>query len=345
MPLDTSAPPIFRCRGPVVCTSAQNRWCSPVLPVEPGHFFKATFEARTRRDAYWAVFFDDGDGNEFRADHYTGIASGWRWRRQEVHFQSFVGVRGIRLAARPRRGARLEVRHVELTASSPAAAAAWGDRLLADMAPIPCRPPVDRLRLLPQTAERLAAGATVRLLITGDSVANDLANSLFIPFLCRDYPGVEIDLIEVIRTGEEARFALMDAQTELASRNPDLVLFAGLSCAGQAHSLQRLIRELRAHSGAEIAIAEPAPPVANDPKDPANPHPCNTHTGPAVRRQLAAVAAAEHAEHIPLTEAWLDYARRMPQAYRFLMRDTHHINSYGGALLGRLVADHFHPQR
>jgi hypothetical protein len=120
---------------------------------------------------------------------------------------------------------------VELAPADADAVAAWADAVYATLPPLDYAPPPDRHRYLPRTMAALAAGETVRVVVLGDSIANDLSHSLFEVLVARAWPGARLEVVTSVRSGTGCEWYREEDRLRdyVLRHGPDLVLVAGIS--------------------------------------------------------------------------------------------------------------------
>lgn len=320
------------------------------LDVEPGRYVKVSFRALpVGGPAFAAGLWYDADGNEMRADHYHGMARSKEWTDQEFIFRCRHNADGARVRFRAINGGSfLHVDDVTVAALTDAEALAWLDALYADLPPIEYEPPQQRWRHIPETIAALREGRTWKVVVLGDSIANDLDNSGWELLLTKAYPKADLSIITSIEGGKGMEFYREDGRVKkyVLDHEPDLVIIGGIS-TGSADAVRDVIRQIRETSDPEILVMSGAfgsrhgqhyrPPRGRQWSPEIDPD------GEGYRSALLRVAREENVEFLDLRGATDAYFRKCGRPASDYMRDVVHPNDLGRAILGRILARYLSP--
>jgi hypothetical protein len=316
-------------------TVQSGMWRSPPLTLRPLGLYRLTFRARSDARGYWGVLSYDAAGEEIPASVYSAYAPADSFRLQVGDVLVPAGAVRSRILFWPRE-APVAVDEVRLAAVSPAAVRRRADELYAQLPPLQTEPDPDRWQHLPRTRARLAGGEELRLVLLGDSVANDAAQSHVHLLLERAWPGSRVVLHNEVGSGARAGAYLEEGA--LAARvlphRPHLVLLGGMS--GRAEDIPALVElagRLR-EAGAEFAVFTGTLLTPRYWGDFERQHARRA----AYRRALRKAAGPGGFAVLDIGRDWEAYLRRSELPVEFFRRDSHHANEFGKQIYGRLLA-------
>jgi hypothetical protein len=341
-------------------------WESPPVPNAPFEYFRLTFHSKAKADGYWAAFFSDAQGNAYAADCYDSVLASEAWQPHVRCFRGHALATHVRLRFQPIAGP-IAIRDVCLERIRRAEAAMWADAAYAELPPVRYVPPPDRWRLLPRTMRRLREGGTLRVVLLGDSIANDTAHSAFDVLLERDYPKCRIEAVNSVRGGtgcpwyqEENRM-----QEYVVRYRPDLLIVAGISHGYDPEAMRRVIRQVRAAAappvgcepaggfrGCEFLVLSDAICSAQRMRQVFLEHHEKAGTLPREKAielvdtfpaRLRRMAEQERVELVDLRAAWDAYLQSSPHPHEWVMRDPVHANTRGKLVVGRILLSYLAP--
>jgi hypothetical protein len=306
------------------------------FPVEPHQFYRLILTARLDAPAYWVLDFEDAAGNLLRADNYSALDPA-----PAGEPQTFM-VLARHLAARARLGIRPISLPVDLCAAriEPVGkpdVLAWMDRLYATLPPVHLQPPPARWERLGATLAALRAGRPLRLVMLGDSVANDLANGHPQLLIERAWPGAEITFIHSMEKEKAPPGYQHDNLVEpyVIRYRPDLLVIAGMSFGGDDAAVVNVVRQVRARLPAVDVLVVNASLTERGNNRSAD-------VAPFLAR-LEAAGAAERFAVLDLRRPWEEYVAASPHPDNWYKRDVHHAAERGKQVLARLFAAFFVP--
>lgn len=330
----------------------QGWWSSPRLKVEPLEYYRLAFHAAVEGKGYWWAAFFNAKGEQLDSDHYSSIYPSDEWRQDEFCFRA----RHDAVAAEVRFqaiAAPLFVDDVRVEAASRPDVAAWADRTWRAMPPANLGAVPRPGKLLERTMARLRQGRTLRIVLLGDSIINDIGNSPWDALLERAWPGARIEVIHSVRGGTGCQFYRLEnrVQSYVLDHKPDLLIIGGISNGDDPEAIREVIRQVRAKSDPDILVMSGAVSTWEDleayfearklspeERDEA------LRRARAYRPGLAAMAAEEKVECFDLRAHWDAYVERIRKHPEWLRRDRPHANCRGHMLLARLVAAYFAPE-
>lgn len=103
-----------------------------------------------------------------------------------------------------------------------------------------------RLKRLPQTLNVLQNGGTLRIVLLGDSLVNNLSYGAFDALVMRSFPNVVVQPIQVVanQTGVQT-WAVADLKTSLYNKKPNLIFIGGISNTLDPEPWAALISQIR----------------------------------------------------------------------------------------------------
>jgi hypothetical protein len=327
----------------------QGHWESPTVPSRPSGYYRLSFQARTPADGYWFAVFEDAEGNELQADCCDSVFAAPGWQPQEFFFRAHALAARVKLRFQPL-AALLAVDDVRLQAAEPGAAAAWADALAAANPPVRYAPPATRWEHLPRTLKKLRTGAELRVVLLGDSIANDTANSLFELLLQRARPQARLQVISSVRGGTGCVYYQQENRVAeyVLRHRPDLLVIAGISHGYDTEAIRGVIRQVGAAQDPEILVFTDA--VA--PEERMKAAFLKGTTLPPAEAEARIARFAERVERMAREEgvAWLNLRaawnaclRESPRPEGWFLRDEVHANCRGKQVLARILERHFAP--
>ena len=228
---------------------------------------------------------------------------------------------------------------------------------------------------LARTLAKLQAGQSVRIVLCGDSIVNDLSNSGFDVLLERAFPGASVSMITAVGGGtgmdqwnpsnstypfisSSSYRGALNFNQAIAEQEPDLVILGGISTpanqSGYA-AFQDIISKLR--SGALISRLGYQPDILiatgafGSVATSWNPSLQLTATQGNYRGSLLQIANTNNVGFWDLTQAWGEYllaslnstdpqAIHSPLSRQHYWRDNVHANTFGKQILGRALTDY-----
>ena len=332
------------------CLRVRTGWCAaPAVPVEPLAYYRLRFRSQASEEGVWAVAFTDLPGNPLAAACYDSLYAPTRWDETTVCLRAHAEAARMHLRFQAA-GAPVAVDDVRLAPVDSGEVTAWADAVYAMLPALDYEPPADRHRYLPRTMTALAAGDTARVVVLGDSIANDLSDSLFEVLVARAWPGARLEVVTSVRSGTGCEwYREGDRLREYALRfAPDLVLVAGISHGCDAEAVRDCVRQIRAAGDADVWVTSGV--VASlgwMQRD------MESRTGlpPAVVAEvfrdwpepLETMCAEEGVEYLDLRGAWEAYLTGSPRPRAWYQRDEVHANTRGKQILARLLAAYLGP--
>jgi hypothetical protein len=322
---------------------------APAVDVEPLEYYRLRFRSEASEEGTWAVAFTDAAGGHLAAGCMDSLYAPTRWDETTVCLRVPAEAARMHLWFHAA-GAPVAVDDVQLAGADADEVAAWADAVYAMLPPLAYTPPPDRHRWLPRTMMALAGGETVRVVVLGDSIANDLSDSLFEVLVARAWPGAHLEVVTSVRSGTGCEFYREDERLReyVLRHGPDLVLIAGISHGCDAEAVRDCVRQIRAAADADVWVTSGAIASLEWMRDE-----MHTRTGlpEAVvaevfrgwPERLGAMCAEEKVEYLDLRGVWEAYLAASPRPRAWYQRDEVHANTRGKQVLARILAAYLGP--
>ena len=137
---------------------------------------------------------------------------------------------------------------VLLERTTPGEVGAWADGFYDSLpAHLSYGPAATRWKRLPLTMERLRGHQKLRVVVLGDGIQQDLANSPIDVFLERQYPGCRVEVVPSIVSGAGVQFFKDHVAEYCTNLKPDLLIIGGVSNDDEMSSFQQLVDQVRAN--------------------------------------------------------------------------------------------------
>ena len=232
-------------------------WASPKLRLTAHSLYTIRFRSRGDGAAYWGLNSFDADGDPILGSICLSTDPSDDWVENEFALMTPYQATGgtSRIVFWPIRGETL-VDDIRLEPVTGGDALRIADRVLDRMPPLKVPLAADRWYNLPKTIMALHAGRPLRIVVLGDSVANDFANSLFHLRIERAYPGARITVIDSVSGSATADYYLEGNRLQESALRfqPDLVIFTGAHLGRSVTTFRELSRRIREQSEAEMLV-------------------------------------------------------------------------------------------
>gem|GEM_PF-7135117 len=215
------------------------------------------------------------------------------------------------------------------------------------------RPQPERWGHLPRTMDALQEGRAWRVVVLGDSIANDLYHSFFHRYVNAMYPGAKMQLIQSVHGSAGWDFFLKAGddgdkdrvQSFVFKHEPDLLVIAGMSNR-DVEDLRELVRRVREGCDAEILAVTAAVCQAHY-RDSLSP-PAEGTVYPVTERSklggaMVEAGATDRFAVFDMGRTWDAFLWNETRPLEWYVRDTSHLNPRGMAVVGRIMAGFFQP--
>lgn len=320
----------------------------PATPcvADPFAFYKLTFRSNFDEPGYYAVMFRDAEGKTQVDDIYGGVDPSTQWADQEFCFRGRENAKDFHLQFISH--GTVAVRDIRVDQVSLQDAAAWADRLYAQLPALNYVAPAQRHRRLPKTMQKLHEGKTLRVVMLGDSIINDTNNSNWDALVGRMYPNCRIEVITSVRGSTGCWYYREDEhfKSYVLDKRPELLIIGGISHKQDIDAIRQVILKTQEATDCEILLM--SGPVGEDwrPQDPANPDapiaPLE-YAGDLFNTELAKLADETGVAYFDMNTAWHDYLGASGKRWRWFHRDRVHANDRGKQILARLMERYFAP--
>ncbi|MCM8770050.1 MAG: hypothetical protein NC911_10380 [Candidatus Omnitrophica bacterium] len=301
-------------------------WDSPLLAVTPFHYYLVRYNLKCLGKSYAAAIFFDKDGNELPSDHYTGADPAPNWEQQSFCFLAKAEAASAKIRFRVIQETML-VTEVEAQQVSPQEALAWVEAISQAIPPVLYDFTEEDLKPLGKFRKKLSQPGTVRLVLLGDSVMNDLSNSLFELLIQRHFSGLRIEVVSSTRSGGNCAYYLKEDRwrRSILQYQPDLLVVGGISHGNQIEPVRQLVEQVRQQSDTAVLLLTGAFITPE------------RRSLPRYSRGLKKLAYQLNTGFLNTEEIWLDYIARSGHPVGWFMRDSHHANERGKQVLAHLL--------
>lgn len=326
-------------------------WQSPPLPVEPFRYYRLRCTAQAAQGGAYAFSFWDSRGRPIASDEYNTIAASTHWRTHDVFTQAREDAASMRVALISS-GGELCVSAASVLQATAEEVLAWSDRLYAKLPPVQVGAARSQFRHLAGPFRTLQRGGSLRVLVLGDSIANDLSNSQFHLLIEQFYPGSKITLLRSVRAATGCTYYRQHVRRYVTAKAPDLVIIAGISHRCNAGAVRHVIEQTRQEMGSPVAflaltgaIKVPGPTVLRPFRGRGIEDEERRRRAIEAERAFYAELAAMRDElrfaDLDLRSVWEDYVEDCGRPRSWYQRDPIHANARGKQILGRIVAQCF----
>jgi len=323
---------------------------SPPAPVEPLAYYRMRFRSRAAEEGVWGAFFARAGGEPLPSVCLDSLYAPTHWDETEVCVRAHAEAVEMRLRFEAA-GAPVAIDDVAVEPVDAGDVADWADAVHAMLPPLVYALPADRFQYLPRTRAALSGGETLRVVVLGDSIANDLSHSLFEVLVAREWPEADVEVITAVESGAGCEFYREgDRLREYVLRHaPGLVMIAGISHGCNAEAVRDCVRRLRAAGDADVWVLSGAVPSlawmrADMRSRTGLPEAVVAEIFRGWPAPLAAMCAEEKVAYLDLRGAWEAYLAGSPRPRAWYQRDAVHANTRGKQVLGRIVAGYLAPE-
>jgi hypothetical protein len=325
-------------------TVSQGWWESPSLPVKPFAYYDLKFRFKTSEKGYVAAIFLDSEGKALQSDTYDSLYPAPDWQDQELCFRAYplaVKVQ-IRFQAIT---TPVDVARVSLHQGDTIGTARWAESVMAADPPLHYTPPTDLAAQLPRTAAALRHGRSLRIVLLGDSIANDTGCSLFETLLHHRFPHCRVEVVNSTRGGTSCIWYQHENRVEsyVLQFHPDLLIIAGISHGYDSEAIRSVIRQVRAISNPEIMVLSDVitPQTLMESSFVRDSHLPEAEALERIRSYPEGLAQMTREEKVALLDIrtpWNAYIQSSPQPQDWFMRDAIHASSRGKQVVGHMLA-------
>ena len=310
--------------------AASSGWESPPFRMQKGTYYRTTFSVKTPVATTWAILFYDRNGALVEGDHNCAIPVSPDWSQQEYCFKTKFPGETATLIFTSGRDHPFAADDVRIDVASREEVRAWADRLYAGMPPLTWQAPKTADRALPRTIRRLRRGGDLKIVLFGDSIANDIANSPLDVLLERSFPGVRVDVQFTGRGGVGYAKLKQQVSQRVLQHAPDLVILEAISnepddLAGDLRSILDTVR--RTAPKTECLLVTPHVPGL----------PAIAPAMTALQDVTLHVAAEQNVAAVDLHAVWKAYLEEHKLEPATLLRDPYHMNERGRQLAARVL--------
>lgn len=339
----------------------EGSWDSPLFPVAPFNYYKVKFWSKLKprpagtpwTDAFtapptpdgypavWAAVSADINGKPLVSDHWWAVDLSSKWAENEFITYSKANSAFMGLRFQPYVKTAMWVDDVTVEPVDYRYAAKWIDGMFAQMPSYKFSAQPDRWTYIPKTMNALNKGGTIKIVMLGDSICNDTANSSWHALVQRMYPKAHLEVVSSVRGGTGNVWYQNDNHVKeyVIDYNPDLLIIAGISQGNDAEAARSVIKQVRAVSNPEIMFMTPVV-GAGDPCKPG----ANDKAAEDFRTAMQKVCQDEKVEYVDMWSPWKDYVCTGGKPVSWYHRDFVHANQRGAVVLAKIIEAYFAPK-
>jgi len=315
----------------------------PAFPVEPFAYYALHFRYRSSARGLVAMLSRNDDGVREDVDAYDGYPPSESWREEVRYFRPFAFSKSAQLAFRAIGTDQfLTLDSLQVNRASPEAVRAWMDEVYATMPPLSFEPPENRWTHLESLKRRLSAprAEPLRVLLLGDSIMNDLGNSLFEVLLTDDYPRLQVEMIHSVRSASGSPYFRQPGKVDdyVLRYRPDVVLIGGTSHDHDLEAVRDVVRQIR-DARPDIPLILLSGVFGHEDGIPQKVDEANQADCPETTfsRGLKRLAGEEQTGFWDLRTAFENHLADHAIDYASLKRDQVHANTLGKQILARVM--------
>lgn len=217
-------------------------WWSPPIELEPLQVFQVDLRVEAPQQLWWAAKHFDAEGEPVIADHYADITP-----ETSGDYRSFFRVperaATTKLLFHAKADTSWQLHELSVQPATHQALTDWWDELLASFPPLAVEPAEDRWELLPRTHAAFASGDALRVVMLGDSIINDIGNSVFeLPLKAAQ--GVDWQVIASVRGSTGCGYYVNNLDAFVHAYDPDLVIIGGRSQTADIADIETVVNRL-----------------------------------------------------------------------------------------------------
>jgi len=221
----------------------------------------------------------------------------------------------------------------------------FANAVYAKMKPIEYTPPANRWKHIPKTMQRLQNGGTLRMLMLGDSIMDDSAQSRFDLVVQAMYPGSTVVKLQDGFGGGGCWGMKDNVDHFVIQHQPDLLIIGGISQREDIEAIRSVIRQSKAQlPELEVLLSTPVMGHENDPYNKNWTLEIDAEKF-AYRANLKKLAEEENCEFLDLTGVVRKYMLDSGKCIGWFMRDGVHANERGSQAIGRHYVEFFRQKK
>lgn len=316
---------------------------SPLIPIEPFGYYMLSFNATTDSQTLWAVQFFDTDGNRLMSDHYSCFDPSLSWDRKVFCFKGRARATHARIRFTGGGYPFAYIDDLKVGTVSKETVAAWSDAVYTTVPKLDVVHQPGWGARIPKALRAIRNKGNLKVVMLGDSIINDTANSHWDCLVERAFPGCRLDVVSAVRGGTGCWYYKDEnrMQSFVFDHKPDLLIIGGISQRNSVEDIRNCVKQAKAAMPElEIMVMSGAVGRTGDPRVNPDEWPDKPEKG-SYRYELAKMAAEEDIEYFDFRKRWADYIRTSGRRYDYFGRDVVHANHRGRTILGRILLQYF----
>ena len=326
-------------------------WQTPPIAVTPFSYYHICFSTQSLNSGFYVVRFFDDKNREIVSDDYNSYDLSEDWRVNDVFTQARENAVTMRVAfIAGISEARISA--VSVLDADAAEVTAWNDKIYATLPSVKVPYIPELWKYMATLRDKLNKGDKLRVVVLGDSIANDMSNSQFHLMIQQHYPGSQIPLFRSIRGGTGCTFYQYRVREYVTDKNPDLVIIAGVSHNGDADAVRNVIEQIRRIADHPVAIMVLTGAIMElgqnirykpdgTPFSPEESRRIDIETERKFYTNLVEMRDKLSVSILDMRTIWEDYLVKSGKTRVWYQRDPVHGNSRGKQILGRIMEQIF----
>jgi hypothetical protein len=328
-------------------------WESPLIPVEPHQYYQVGFESMAARRGFVFVRYYKADGVTELMDYHDALPVSSGWEKHHINFVGRPEAAFVRIgfsAFENKSDDLTGVREVAVTPSDSEAFRQWADGLLEALPPVRMSGDVVAVYQPDGWRELFDQGGTVKMALLGDSIINDMSNSLFQSRVEALYPGLILQAYPVVRGSTGCWYYRHEnrIRDRVMINQPDFLIIGGISHRNDIEAIRAVIHQARGMKPGMPILLLTGPFGFKKDADPRGDQQWTLVLDPEgsrYRDRLFALALEEGADFFDLQGAMGEYLLSHDRDYAEFQRDDVHANKCGAAVMAKLLENYFTPKR
>ncbi len=315
-------------------------------------YFSLSFDALCKERSHYYATFENSRGEAIVSDVYGSIEPADHWQSNRFCFSIRPDATSFRVGFQSLKSIRIKKVVVREVAVSEAVeileqnSILWGDK---EERRVPSF--VKNREVLPDFQRILEEKRPCRIVLLGDSIINDIYNSVFQAHLDFHHPGNRVEILCSVRGSTGCWFYKEEENFKrfVADLRPDLLVIGGISHQNDLGALMETVAKAKA-SGMEVALL--TGPMSDDWRTPAG---LTRKALPKQRfvehctvpklleasgyyKQLESFAETEKIAYVDQFAFWHEYLVESEKPWQWFHRDPVHANDRGKFILGRMLS-------
>jgi len=319
-------------------------WLGSRFSVAPLPYYRLELAAKAAAHSFVALRFYDKHNSLISADNYDRITAHKDFVSYENYFQPPAGAVAAELLFVAPPHSVLHARNITIKKVSPKQTYKWITKKLTSLVALPLPQEPSVRRCLPRTWRALRTEQTLRVILLGDSIVNDLGNGLVGLQLGARFAGANIQIIpSVAACGNCTRYRQPSQfRAMVKEHNPDLVVIGGISHHYNVDAIRDVIKLIGTQTKAETLVITGAVQGEMSRREHLLASGLSaTAVATKVREfaeRMRQLPATDKVAFFDLQRCWEEWLTTAGYPTSFLLRDATHANHLGKFAMAHIIA-------